>query len=157
MLQLDLSDFFTTKPQAVDFSNRLAVVLEHIYATGFNLESVLLAQFGIEKKDKFMTLLRDQEIDSNSNSALQNFLGLLQDVISKLPVATLTLAFEPTDTVLHNLSEWFTLNANRQVLFDIKIDPTLIAGAAITYNGKYFDFSVKSRFEQVLTETLATL
>lgn len=154
MLQLDLSDFFITKPQAVDFNNRLSLVSRRIYETGFSLETALLEQLGLEKKDSFFALLRNNEVNTESNSALADFFTLLADHVSKLPIATISLAFEPTEKILRSLSEWFTLNINRQVLFDIKIDPDLLAGAAITYNGKYFDFSVKSQFDQLITRAL---
>lgn len=155
MPQLDLSDFFTTKPQAVDFSNRLATISKQVYETDFNLEIALLGQFGIEKKDKFVTFLRNNDVNTQVNSALEEFFSLLQQKISQLSVATLTLAFEPEAKIIQSFSQWFTLNTNRQVLFEIKIDPHLLAGAAITYNGKYFDFSIKSKFDQLVSDTLA--
>jgi len=42
------------------------------------------------------------------------------------------------------------LNMKKHVLFDIKIDPTLIAGTTMTYAGKYMDFSIKPVFDAVL-------
>ncbi len=157
MDQLNLSDFFTTRPQAVDFSTRLSAVSDQVYSAGFNLESALLAQFGLSKKDKFMTLLRDQAVNHESNSSLQEFLTRVREKIAALSVVTLTLAFEPDEKILYELSEWFVLNINRQVLLDINVDPDLIAGAAVTFAGKFQDFSVKPKFNEILTGVLASL
>jgi F0F1-type ATP synthase delta subunit len=154
MNKLDLSDFFTTKAQSVDFSTRLSAVSQQVFATGFSLETTLIDQFGLQKKDKFIALLRDNTVKVESNSALQEFFAQLQTQISSLPVATITLAFEPDETALRDLSEWFFQNLNRQVLFDIQIDPDLIAGTAVLFNGKYQDLSVKGKFNQILTDTI---
>jgi F0F1-type ATP synthase delta subunit len=154
---LDLSDFFSTKAQSVDFSTRLSAVSQQVFATNFNLEATLIDQLGLQKKDKFITLLRDNSVKVESNSALQEFFGQIQTQISSLQVATITLAFEPDETALRDLSQWFFQNLNRQVLFEIQIDPDLIGGVAILYNGKYQDLSVKSRFSQILTDTITNL
>jgi F0F1-type ATP synthase delta subunit len=149
MEDLDLSFFFKTKIQAVDFFARLSTISEKIYGTGFNLEKVLIEQLGIQKKDKFMILLRNNNIQSNSNSALKDFIGKIQDKISSLPTVSLTIAFEPKEETLKNLADWFPLNIDKQVLLDIKVDPDIIAGAYVSYSGKYSDFSIKPVFDQI--------
>ncbi len=57
-----------------------------------------------------------------------------------MPVITLTVAFEPNKQMLKSVSEWFVVNTKKQMLFDIRIDRTLIAGAAINYEGKFLIF-----------------
>jgi F0F1-type ATP synthase delta subunit len=151
MDQLDLSDFFTTKAESVDFSTRLQSISEQLYETDFNLETSLLAQFGIERKEKFLTLIRNNAINLKSNSSLLDFINRILEKISSMSVISLTLAFEPEKLTLHDLSEWFNLNINRQLLFDITIDPKLIAGAAINFNGKYKDYSAKSKFTSIIS------
>jgi F0F1-type ATP synthase delta subunit len=155
MEQLDLSDFFTTKSESLDFSTRLSGIARQIYETGFNLEPSLLTEFGIQKKDHFLSLLRNNQINVASNSALSEFFNLIIQKISSLPVVTLTIAFEPDNQTLRDLSQWFTLNINRQVVFEIIVDPKLIAGAAITYNGRYEDYSVKTKFTQIVASSLS--
>jgi F0F1-type ATP synthase delta subunit len=155
MEQLDLSDFFTTKPGATDFAARLATLSQLVYETGFNLENSLLEQFGIHKKDKFIELLRDNNVNVESNSALQEFMTKVCNKATSLPAVLLTLSFEPNETILREISSWFVLNTNRQVLLDIQVDPRLIAGAHITFNGQFRDFSAKAKFDQLLTDFLA--
>lgn len=153
MEQFDLSDFCTTKAQAADFSSRLENVVQQIYATDFNLDNCLLEQFGIQKKDKFSTLLRDNEVNIEANSELQGFIHKVIEKVNSLPVVDLTLAFEPDQSTLRDLSEWFILN-NKQVLFEIKIDKEIIAGAIIDYNGKHKDFSARSTFERIFNDSV---
>lgn len=153
---MDLSSFFTTKSQATDFSTRLAALSANIYKTDFNLEKALLDTFGMEKKDMLMKLLNDNTIAVATPSALKEFFEKMQQAIASLPVLSMTVAFEPQEQTLKPLSEWFVLNIKKQVLFEIKVDPNLIAGATITFNGKFADYSIKPTFEKILQEMLTT-
>src|SRR5690348_9883520 len=143
-MHLDLSDFFTTKAQASDFSARLATIGEATYQTSFNLEKALMDQFGVDKKDKLMAIIRENNISVGSAPQVKEFVAKLQEAIAQIPLLPLTIAFEPTGQILKNMSDWFFMNLKKQVLFDIKIDKNIIAGAAVTYNGKFLDFSVKA-------------
>ncbi|HSW87735.1 MAG TPA: F0F1 ATP synthase subunit delta [Candidatus Saccharimonadales bacterium] len=154
MEQLDFSDFFSTKSQANDFCTRLAAVAEQVYQTNFNLEKTLMDQFSLQKKDAIITFLRNNNISVESNSGLKNFLTSMQEKITALPVLSLTVAFEPKEQTLKTISEWFMLNMHQQVVFIITVDPTILAGAVISFNGKFSDVSIKSTFNRILKETL---
>lgn len=151
---MDLSDFFTTKAQATDFSTRLSSILESTYKTGFNLEKALMEQFGIEKKDKFTALLRDNNVSIDSIEVLKIFFTKIQESIANMTILPIIIAFEPKEQTLKTLSDWFLMNLKKQMLFDIKVDKNIIGGAAITYNGKFMDFSVKSKFDQIINNIL---
>lgn len=152
MHTLDLTDFFTTKAQATDFSARLSAVTRKIYEVDFDLEKELQNQFGIKKKDKFMMLLRENEISVNSNASLNKFFDTLRESVSSIPVASLTLAIEPNEDILKPVKEWFVLNLKKQVLLEIQIDPEIVAGAAINYKGKYHNSSIKPVFEEIFAQ-----
>jgi F0F1-type ATP synthase delta subunit len=155
MEELDLSSFFTTKAQATDFSSRLATISEKIYKTHFNLEKTCMDEFGIKKKDAFIKLLRDNKVNVESSAELQAFFKKIQEKTATLPVLSLTVAFEPREQTLKELSEWFLLNINKQALFDITVDRNLIAGAVINFQGKSLDFSVRPKFDQILSSIMA--
>lgn len=149
MEDLDLSEFFRTKVEAIDFATRLSVISEKIYEADFDLGKALTDEFGIQKKDKFSILLRDNNILTASNSALEEFLNKIREKVSSLPVVSLTIAFEPKEETLKSICSWFPLNINKQVLLDITVDPDIIAGASVNYNGKCSDYSVKPIFDQM--------
>jgi F0F1-type ATP synthase delta subunit len=152
MEQLDLSSFCKTKAQAHDFTTRIAAITEKIYETSFALEPVLQEILGMKKKDLLMTLIHKENINTDSAADLKKFFLTMQDTLIKLPVITLTIAFEPQETTLQVLSDWFSFNLKKQVLFDIETNTQLIAGAKIKYNGTYADFSVKPLFDKMLSE-----
>src|SRR4051812_12244471 len=111
MDNIDLSELVQTKDESRDFSTRLAVISEKIYETNFNLESMLIDQFGLKKKDKLITLLRNNNINVESGTDLQDFFNKVQNKISSSPVVSLTIAFDPTEDTLKKMTEWFSLNS----------------------------------------------
>jgi F0F1-type ATP synthase delta subunit len=157
MDQIDFSDFFTTKAEANDFFSRLTVVTDKIFQTDFNLHKALSDQFGINKSDKLVALLRENNVSVESQEQVKTFLQKLQERIMSLPVLSLTIAFEPQEQTLKSLSEWFLINLKKQVVFDIKVDYKLVAGAAINFNGKFFAFSIRPLVEKTLETYLARL
>ncbi len=154
METIDLSDLFNTRAQAEDFSARLAIILKQAFATGFNPEKALLEQFGISKKEAFMTMLRNNNINPESRLAIKEFIEKIQAKIATLPTISLVLAFEPKEETLQSLSRWFILNTNKQVLFEIKVDKSIIGGASILSGGKYLDYTIKPNFEKMMNLTL---
>jgi F0F1-type ATP synthase delta subunit len=150
MNTLDLSSFFQTKAQASDFASRIASLSEKLYETNFNLEKQLLNEFGLKKKDRFMTLLHENNISAESNTSLKDFFAKMQQHITSLPLLTLTIAFEPNDETMKTLAEWFLLNINKQVVFEIIVDRSLVAGAAISFNGKQIDLSIHDKFSKAV-------
>lgn len=153
---MDLSGFFHTKQQASDFSARLADISEEIYKTDFNLEKILIDKLSLEKKEKFIILMRDNNINHASQSGLKDFLDKLQEKISQLPLLSITLAFEPKEETLNLISEWFLLNLKKQFVFDINVNLDLIAGIIINFNGKFKDYSIKSRFDKIISDIVET-
>lgn len=154
MEHIDLTDFFQTKDSAMDFTTRLADLSEQIYKSDFNLEKALTEQFGLQKKDKFLNILRNNSIAVESNAALKEFLSKIQTEISLLPVISMTIAFEPKDQLLKAIAEWFVVNTKKQVLLDITTDKNLIAGCAISFKGEFLNLSIKERFNQIIKEAI---
>ncbi len=155
MDSLDLSAFFITKAQSIDFSSRLSSVVEKIYQTNFNFEDTFAKEFGMQKKDIFMSLLRANNITLQSQASIKTFLEKILTTISSLSVVSLSLAFEPSDQTLIAISQWFVMNMNKQFLLDITIERKLIAGATVNCNGKHADFSIRPLFENILKEMLS--
>jgi F0F1-type ATP synthase delta subunit len=157
MDKIDFSEFFTTKAEANDFLSRLTAITDKVFQTNFNLKNALAEQFGINKSDRLMTLLRENNINADSLDAAKKFLEKIQESIASLPVLTLTIAFEPKEATLKALSEWFLINTKKQVLFNITVNTKLVAGATINFNGKYFDFTIRPTVERITQAYIARI
>jgi ATP synthase delta (OSCP) subunit len=154
MERLDFSDFFHTKTESNEFLVRLSNISDQVFETNFNLEKALDKQFGLEKKDRFLVFLREENVSLDSPKSLKDFLDKLQLNISNLPTLYINIAFEPTQETLELLSQWFMLNSDKQYVFDITVVPDLMAGAVLNLNGKYFDYSVKEKFNKIVKEVI---
>lgn len=151
---IDLSDFITTKGEANDFLAHLRAISDKLYQTDFNLKKAITDQFGITKSDRFLTLLRDNNINSETLPAVKDFLQKMEEQVASLPVLSITMAFEPSEQTLKALSEWFLVNMKKQMIFDITVDRSLIAGSLITFNGKFTDYSIRPIFQRILQDTV---
>ena len=60
MDNIDLSDLFTTKAEANDFLARLTSISEMFFQNGFNFEHALTEHFGVNKKDRIISILRNE-------------------------------------------------------------------------------------------------
>jgi hypothetical protein len=154
MDEIYFSEFFHTKSQANDFLIRLNEISDKIYQTGFNIDTELTNNFGIEKKENFLRLLRNHKINPQSASGLKEFINKILEKISAIPVLSLTIAFEPNQETLNKLSEWFILNASKEVVFEIKVNPKIVGGATINFNGQFKDYSIKETFDHVVLNVL---
>lgn len=72
----------------------------------------------------------------------------LDDAAHNLKILTLYLSFEPDNAALSQIGSFtrstFGLPA---LLLDIKLDPHLVAGAAISWKGVYKDYSLRAQLE----------
>jgi F0F1-type ATP synthase delta subunit len=154
MNQFDLTPFCRTQDEGRDFAAKLATLAEHVYRTDFAFEETLSAIFGLQKKAAVIKLMRESKTAFTTPADLKNFLTALSQQVTSLPVVSLTLAFTPTDATLTLLSGWFLRNTKQQMLFAITVDPTLIAGVALRYNGRYVEYSIKPTMQRIITEKL---
>jgi len=150
MNQIDYSEFFSTKAEANDFLSGLTAVTDKIFQTDFHIEAILPEKFGINKSDRLIAIMRENNINTESRDTVKMFLVKMQEEVTKLPVLSLTIAFEPQEKTLKALSEWFLINMKKQVIFDFTVDYKVVAGATVTYNGKFFDFSIRPVVERIL-------
>jgi len=153
---IDLSDFFKTKAEAQEFAEQISSVVEKVYENNFNLEHALTEKLGVQKKDKIINMLRDNSVSTESNEEVKEFFGKILDKCSNISTLTITLAFEPDEKTMNILSEWCILNLGKQVVFAVDVDRSLIAGAKIFFNGKYFNFTIKPTFERIISEILSS-
>lgn len=102
-------------------------------------------------RDKFLALFDDanKKVDPRQ---LSKTLIEIEQTIKNLPQLRLKIVFACDFLFLEKLSAWFEENFDQKVIFEIIIDPSLIAGCIIEYQGKYKDYSIASTLLQNLKE-----
>ncbi|MBI4009338.1 F0F1 ATP synthase subunit delta [Candidatus Roizmanbacteria bacterium] len=91
----------------------------------------------------------------NKNNVYKLF-NDLENQIKKLPTLTIYLTFETDDQTLSQIGEFIRETLNPSLMLDVKLDPSLIAGAALSWKGVYRDYSLRAKLEEKKGEILGS-
>lgn len=72
----------------------------------------------------------------------------LEQKLHEVKPVTIFLPFEIPDEEVNNLGLYIRKNFKSDLVIDIKFDGNLIGGAALSWNGSYKDYSVRSLISQ---------
>ena len=75
-------------------------------------------------------------------------LKALAQAANDIPVCTITLAFEPTRSHMYKLRDTIATLAATSLVLNVVIDASLVGGAILSWNGKYFDGSVGTKLHE---------
>lgn len=89
----------------------------------------------------------------NKNNVYKIFSDL-ESKISNIPTLTLYLTFEPDESTLEQIGNFARKMFGPNLMLDIKLDLTLIAGAALGWKGVLRDYSIKTQIEAKKGEIL---
>ncbi len=78
------------------------------------------------------------------------FLAKLENQISKLKVLRLTVAVSLPRASIRRICAWARKNVAPEVILDLVVDPQIVAGAEISWAGKYVDMSKQTALDQLL-------
>ncbi len=83
----------------------------------------------------------------------------LEKEIKKNPTITLFIAFTMPEEEINRLGVWLRIHMVRipNLLCEIKIDPNLLAGCALSFKGIYKDYSLMQRIEANKQQIIANL
>ncbi len=84
-----------------------------------------------------------------SKEEIKALLSTGYKTICALPILRLTLAFEPSELVINNISYWARNNLEKGILIDLSLDSSLLGGAIIMYKGKFYDYSLRIKLKEI--------
>ena len=88
---------------------------------------------------------KDESVRESTLRELEKRNGDLENwklEIENLRVLRLTLAYEPSRINIVTYADWIKKTVGADVILDVTVDPKMVAGAQIIWNGKYQDYSV---------------
>lgn len=83
-------------------------------------------------------------------------LSKLEAEFKKLKVLTVYVPFEIPDTEANQLGQWLRQTIGETMMFEVRIDPDLIGGAAFSWKGVYKDYSLRQTISERRSEILET-
>lgn len=113
---------------------------------GLELESNLKKAF----VRKFGSFFDNKKIEIGEEIDLKEELEGLQAGLDAVKVVKLEVAFLPTKKFVEDLIKWTRVSISENVVFDIVVSPEIIGGARVSYRGKYCDFSVGKKLDDLM-------
>lgn len=126
---------------------RLRILKSNLLRTFFGTANLPVSP---EDLDWLKSLPADFYQRFNKDNVYQIFSGLDSE-IAKLQILTIYLTFEPDNATINQIGAFtrkiFSSLGNLPLILDIKFNPNLIAGTALSWKGIYRDYSLRQRIE----------
>ena len=148
MIYSDLLSNIETVDQAREFISEIDMLLDSLFKTQNGFEEGLNAISASHSQMLKEALLKNN-IQASSPSIISEYLHALKEEIRKLKTIKLALAFEPRQHTIDNLFTWVSQNLGSGIILDIKLDKTILGGTIVELEGKYQDFSLKKKLEEL--------
>jgi F0F1-type ATP synthase delta subunit len=146
-----------TRSEVMSFLAEIEGMKEAVYKTGEkSLEQVLRSGVGAKSAGVVLAQLEKSGKLANQEYA-DKFLGEVVDRLKLMPVVKLELAIDPTREFLTKVRDRITEYIGQQVAVDYQIEPKLMAGMRVAYEGKYFEASLEAKWPEVWAEIKAKL
>lgn len=129
------------------------------------LRAYLIAQFYNSKPENefkpeelvwLKSLGTDFYKDFNRTNVYQ-LLDFIDAEIKKIKPLIIYTAFEISELEEGKLGLWLRKNFGADIIAQLKIDPNLIGGCALSWKGIYKDYSLKARIDQKHAEIITSL
>jgi F0F1-type ATP synthase delta subunit len=138
-----LADLVYTKEDLVKTSQEIEALEKAIYHTDPQILEKTLSQ---DIREAFSSHIRELFL---KNPDKKSVLEDLKKQLAAFQVMDLKIAFEPTHSVVEKVSQWVKANLGELVVVNFDYDPEVIAGAEISYGGKFVDLSLRKVVESV--------
>ncbi len=139
------------------FYKEIDHIVSSLFSDSSSISDILEKSLSPEKKEVIINYLENEHVDIKNPVLIQESLLKLKKEGDKIPVVNLTLAFEPTQSILKNMSLWFLRRIQKKVVLNITLERTVLGGAFISYDGKYKDYTIQTKLnkyfeKQILVE-----
>lgn len=106
----------------------------------------------IRTKDELIFFL--EEIAGRKSGSEKEEVSKLEKELRVLPEIKLDIAFFPKDNFLNRISQWLQEEFGQRIILDITVNPKIVAGAIIEYQGIWRDFSLAKKIDQLFSDKL---
>lgn len=132
--------FFSTTYSISQARVRLRLIRDYMLNHFFKNDKSII-------QDPWLISLGDSFYQGFSENNVYENLKTIEQEIESLEPLVIYLTFDMPEAEINRLGVWLRENIKTNLVFDIKIDPALIAGAAFSWRGRYKDYSLKASIE----------
>lgn len=144
MIYKDIFGVIKTKDQAEEFKEQCNVLMAQIYEVdkkplGDAIDSLFTNQLAVRLKK----ILNSLQVNQNDGNGLKQFFSAIKKVLDDADVLVVTLGITPTAELLEDIADMVRASfANECILLEYKVDPHILGGAQIIWQGKYLDYGL---------------
>lgn len=145
----DLSSRILTKEELIVLFEEICLVQNCIFKdTNIPLSEKLKGKTRKEFTDFLKKIEKENSDFLNPNQQCAFFEDLKKN-LKKIPQLKLEVAFEPSVEFLLKIKQWFYEKNRKEIILDFLVNPGIVGGAIIEYQGKYCNFSVGKEIDEL--------
>lgn len=135
--------FIKTRNEAASLQDKLTIISADLFKSDKTIAEVLGQRLPSGKIGMIQAIADKYNVNQDNKSDMQELLQQINDAIDDLPLAHLIIAIDPNVQTVQAIHHWFYRTLKKPAVIDIDVDPSLIAGSVISFNGKLRDYSLK--------------
>ena len=148
----DFAEKIRTKEELIFFLEEIARARQIIFKEKeMPLSKKVEGKVSGELKN-FIEKLEKEGVISGSRERQSAFLEKLEKELQSLPEIRLEIAFSPDDDSLERISQWFEKELSQKIILDLTINPKVVGGAIIEYQGNWREFSLAKEIDQLISQ-----
>lgn len=78
----------------------------------------------------------------------------LEKYLRSLPEIKLEIAFSPENNFLEKISQWLEKELGQKIILDLTVNPKIVGGAIIEYQGNWRDFSLAKEIDKLISQKI---
>lgn len=132
--------------------DQIEIVRREIFAVSNSetLEQTLKKQLSESRAKEFFLYLSKYKKNIYDGHIIEEILESLRGKAMDLDVIRLSLAIDMSRSEISELHTKLTEQLNQRVLLDVHIEPSLLGGLRLEYNGVYLDLSLSTRIKGMI-------
>ena len=138
-----------TVTQKYEFQNYLDLLKDSLYMQKNNFEQTLKNKIPLPYSDFIKREMEKNRIEATQTEKIKIMLTQMEDNLKQLSEINLTLSFEPDELLINDIYLWIKENIGGGIILNLNINPEIIAGAIISYQGLYTDNSAGKRLKNL--------
>ncbi|MCD6528259.1 F0F1 ATP synthase subunit delta [bacterium] len=146
----ELAEKIKTKEELIFYLEELSQAQQAVFKGGRILLSEKLKGKISEEFKKFLEKMEERKMLSKNPDQQYSFLEKIKKYLLSLPEVKLEIAFSPSNEFLKKISLWFEKKLNQKVILDLTVNPKIVGGAIIEYQGNWRDYSLAKEIDKLI-------
>ncbi len=134
--------------------NSLYRLSNDLYSVDTNIDSKVNEYLTEEEKEIFDEVKSELGVGMLDVESVKKIIEEFEKSLRAMPQVTIQIAYEPTVHDVESVIAFFNSRLDYGLVVNMKINPEIVGGAVVEFNGKYNDYSIKGLIDEVLNSDL---